>query len=887
MVTRLPFQQKRITDINYFASDEFIKDTQSFINHLWNDSSSKGYRDPGNKGYKQLFGKGYKSFETALHAGEKELTKEQRALQKDLKYLSYVQNEEGEFYKKVLKVHDEAVKFKKALQSGSPNKVFYTGGTAYREAFTSLSNEFKTKRMDNVINRPGMGDLQKGAVTKYTLGLASRQANIRPTPQAVGAWDAYIAKEAHIDELKKALKKDPTNKALAKELAKEKAEFANFAYTGGYNEYEVTPTSMGNQFGGAMDKYTAFNLLNNPLGAPSGNADIAMRVIEQSQRKAAENQRLVDEYNNRPTPPPAGTGAYTGAKMGSIIPTDPWTYIAGQGDRLNWRGLPFKFFQKWHSLGEGYKDKNAKYMSLSEIEDATNDNYLHNRAGMEALFNPELKGPTGSDTRANKWRNFKFNMIDLFGGDKKDKAKETIARALPMLVRPTINLIKSLGNMAAESAKATQAMSVLSSALGNPFEEGTLEGITQWGSSFGDMSGSFVSGVGGMLGGVGEGVGRMANNAMMGDKADVNTNATQGGKGAGLGKAAGVFSAVTGIVGAYLGGVGQSISAGWGIANGLLRSINKATLKIMDTTPIFKTIKDILNLSFTMAFLPAMTLLQGKMLPIFVDLLNSAVKFGQEFAQEFLPYVPDLVESFQGVVKHVVDFFANNKEALAQMVAGMVALLPDMMELQLGLIKLFVDNRQKILDVADRTIEALQAFTDQGLLDAVLELAGLTVDFITTWGVPLAKAAIAIAKFFIGSFEGILEPIADALDHNNKAADAIQKGDFLSATVHSGMAINKMTPTNMIGSVATGFVKGIAGAFGIHFATGGYVPATPGGVPAIIGEGGEGEYVIPESKLNSIGGLTIVFSGNVYGMNDFKQQVRSIMNEYTTKASFR
>lgn len=471
--------------------------------------------------------------------------------------------------------------------------------------------------------------------------------------------------------------------------------------------------------------------------------------------------------------------------------------------------------------------------------------------------------------------------------DLRNKDEHTIAKVLPMLVRPTINLIKSLGNMAAESAKATQAMSVLSSALGNPFEEGTLEGITQWGGSFGDMSGSFISGVGGMLGGVGEGVGRMANNAMMGDKADVNTNATSGGKGTGLGKAAGIFSAVTGIVGAYLGGVGQSISAGWSIANGLLRSINKATLKIMDTTPIFKTIKDILNLSFTMAFLPAMTLLQGKMLPIFVDLLNKAVVFGQQFAQEFLPYIPGLVESFQGVIKHVVDFFANNKENLAQMVAGMVALLPDMMELQLGLIKLFVDNRQKILDVADRTIEALQAFTDQGLLDAVLDLAGQTADFIKNWGVPLAKATLALAKFFVGSFEGILEPIADTLDHNNKAADAIQKGDFVSAAVHSGMAINHLNPTNMISDVAVGFAKGVAGMFGVHFATGGYVPATPGGVPAIIGEGGEGEYVIPESKLNSIGGLTIVFSGNVYGMNDFKQQVRSIMNEYTTKANFR
>lgn len=471
---------------------------------------------------------------------------------------------------------------------------------------------------------------------------------------------------------------------------------------------------------------------------------------------------------------------------------------------------------------------------------------------------------------------------------EKDKSEDTIAKVLPLLVRPLINLVKSLGAIASEASKAGDALAAMHSILGNPFEESTLEGISQWGATFGGMSGSFVSNVGGMLGSVGEGFGRMANNAAMGDKADDTTAGTKpSGAGKGLGKGAAVVSAVTGIVGAYLSGVGQSISAGWGIATKLLSSINKATLKIMSTTPLFKTIKDILNLSFTMAFLPAMTLLQGKMLPIFVDLLNKAVVFGQEFAQEFLPYVPDLVESFQGVVKHVVDFFANNKEALAQMVAGMVALLPDMMELQLGLIKLFVDNRQKILDVADRTIEALQAFTDQGLLDAVLELAGLTVEFIKTWGVPLAKAAIAIAKFFIGSFEGILEPIADALDHNNKAADAIQKGDYLSATVHSGMAINKMTPTNMIGSVATGFVKGIAGAFGIHFASGGYVPATPGGVPAIIGEGGEGEYVIPESKLNSIGGLTIVFSGNVYGMNDFKQQVRSIMNEYTTKANFR
>ena len=65
------------------------------------------------------------------------------------------------------------------------------------------------------------------------------------------------------------------------------------------------------------------------------------------------------------------------------------------------------------------------------------------------------------------------------------------------------------------------------------------------------------------------------------------------------------------------------------------------------------------------------------------------------------------------------------------------------------------------------------------------------------------------------------------------------------------------------------------------------MPSTPGGIPAIIGEGGEGEYVIPESKLGGIGGTTIIFSGNVYGMNDFRQTVRQIVNETATRASYR
>ena len=155
------------------------------------------------------------------------------------------------------------------------------------------------------------------------------------------------------------------------------------------------------------------------------------------------------------------------------------------------------------------------------------------------------------------------------------------------------------------------------------------------------------------------------------------------------------------------------------------------------------------------------------------------------------------------------------------------------------------------------TIAVMQKFIDEDILSALMSFMTKTIDFIDKYGKAIALAVIRIAE--------VITPGAMGYEGAAKgAAKALSSGETWTLPFRT-----------------------IAGLLGLHFATGGYVPATPGGVPAIIGEGGEGEYVIPESKMNGLGGVTIVFSGNVYGMNDFKQQVRSIMNEYTTKANFR
>lgn len=74
---------------------------------------------------------------------------------------------------------------------------------------------------------------------------------------------------------------------------------------------------------------------------------------------------------------------------------------------------------------------------------------------------------------------------------------------------------------------------------------------------------------------------------------------------------------------------------------------------------------------------------------------------------------------------------------------------------------------------------------------------------------------------------------------------------------------------------------------GMGMATGGKVPSTPGGQLRVLGEGGEDEYVFPESKLDSVGGGN--YTINVYGYTDseLKTIVQDIVNEQIAQSRIR
>jgi hypothetical protein len=124
-----------------------------------------------------------------------------------------------------------------------------------------------------------------------------------------------------------------------------------------------------------------------------------------------------------------------------------------------------------------------------------------------------------------------------------------------------------------------------------------------------------------------------------------------------------------------------------------------------------------------------------------------------------------------------------------------------------------------------------------------------------------------------------LSTIASMQGENNKVMATVGKAAALTqiaidTPVAVGKALSAFPPPfnfAAAGAVAAAMAAQAARVAGVKLAEGGIVKATPGGVPAIIGEGGRDEAVIPlddpstADRLGGGKGTTIIFNGPVLG----------------------
>lgn len=218
------------------------------------------------------------------------------------------------------------------------------------------------------------------------------------------------------------------------------------------------------------------------------------------------------------------------------------------------------------------------------------------------------------------------------------------------------------------------------------------------------------------------------------------------------------------------------------------------------SSPLLQAIESMFNLAIQLFFMPIGNELAEVVLPAVIGLVDSVVEFTEGMEGMTLP------EMMNHMLEHGVVLFAD-----------------------------FFENLADSLDEANS-----MSGESNSLLGVLADLLHTVADLIENGTIT------TLIELVIGTAELILSNIAEFI-----AIYVALQTMQITATIASSFGVlggvAGLAATLEIGTIAG--LATYAGASALGFSEGGEVPATPGGVPVIVAEGGENEYIYPESKL--------------------------------------
>lgn len=146
----------------------------------------------------------------------------------------------------------------------------------------------------------------------------------------------------------------------------------------------------------------------------------------------------------------------------------------------------------------------------------------------------------------------------------------------------------------------------------------------------------------------------------------------------------------------------------------------------------------------------------------------------------------------------------------------------------------------------------------------------------------------------IGSVGGALQGLTGLFsDLFGSVRDVAAAGDWLAGVLNAveggftnaGIKIHNFI-RDILAAIGIGTPSQSGHGAGDEFATGGFVPATPGGRRITVAEGGEGEYIVPASKAGLFGTTLIV---NLYAdflANPSDEQIRTVTDKISRRLAF-
>lgn len=281
----------------------------------------------------------------------------------------------------------------------------------------------------------------------------------------------------------------------------------------------------------------------------------------------------------------------------------------------------------------------------------------------------------------------------------------------------------------------------------------------------------------------------------------------------------------------------QRIASGLkGIMTKSIEVVEMIYKKLSAASPLLQAIEQLFNLAWTIFFMPIGNKIGELLIPAVIELVDSVVAFWEEYGDGGLG---DMVAgAVEWGVQALGEFFAHIGDALAEQ-TGWVGTIGTFLQ-KLGS---FIENNGENL---------INLVGDWALWN--LEHMGTIITLIGTFMTLHYALQIATMAVIAASNHPVI-------------------GGILG-TAAAGVAIAGIAASYNIGSQ-------------FNMAEGGYVPATPGGQIKRLAEAGEGEYVIPESKMGQMGGNTYHVNVYSYSTEELRSIIKDVISEEISSSRLR
>ena len=238
--------------------------------------------------------------------------------------------------------------------------------------------------------------------------------------------------------------------------------------------------------------------------------------------------------------------------------------------------------------------------------------------------------------------------------------------------------------------------------------------------------------------------------------------------------------------------------------------------KMKEASPLLQSVETLFNLAMRLFFMPLGNKLAEILIPATIDLVEKISDMWDIFDEGMT-----LGEMFSQAIDYGVDAFAEYFNEIGEELS----------------------NQGGLVGSIGRLLLSIGNFLEYHAVGLLNFLMGMMESVINHFREIIA----VIVAFKVASYINSMMLVYAIYSANSLTNSLI--GEF-SAGVKTAI-VAAIVPT-IAGLVAGGITQGAMEYYIPRNAEGGYVPATVGGQVVIVGEGGEGEFIIPESKLMEV-----------------------------------